>query len=81
MGQNLVMVYLMSHEKLAGVGIATELTREESSVIIVWVILHIHWVPPEGGEHLPEPLPVLVIVIASGGLIPHPSAGLGHTGG
>ena len=76
-----MVLYLMSHKKLAGVGIATELAREESSIIIVRVILHVHGVPPEGGEHLPEPLPVLVIVISPGGLIPHTSACLGHTGG
>ena len=70
----------MSHEKLAGVGIATELTREESSIIIVRVILHVHGVPPEGGEHLSEPLPVLVIVVAAGRLISRPLT-LGQAGG
>lgn len=70
----------MSHEKLAGIGIATEFTREEGAVIVVRVVLHVHGVAPEGGQHLPEPLPVLVIVITPGGLIPQ-APGLGHTGG
>ena len=53
----------MSHEELTGVGISTELAGKERAVVVVRVVLHIHGVSSEGGQHLPQALPVIVILI------------------
>lgn len=60
----------MPHQILAGVGVTAELAGEEGAVVVVWVVLDVHGVAAQRGQHLPQPLPVVRVVVEPGGLGP-----------
>ena len=62
--------YLVPHQILAGVGVTAELAGEEGAVVVVWVVLDVHGVAAQRGQHLPQPLPVVRVVVEPGGLGP-----------
>ena len=70
----------MPHDKLTGVGVATKLTRKKRAVIVIGVVLHVHRVPPQAGQHLAQPLPVLVVLVQAGSGGGAFAAGIGRPG-
>ena len=56
----------MPHEKLAGIGVTTELAGEERTVIVVWIVCKFHWTLSEAREGLAKLLSVHVILIQPG---------------
>lgn len=54
---------LMSHQELAGIGVPTELTGEEGSVIVIWIVSQFHGALAEAGESLAQGLAVSVVLV------------------
>ena len=53
----------MSHDEFTGVGIAAELAGEEGAVVVVGILLHVHGVPPQAGQHLSQVLSVCIVLV------------------
>ena len=66
----------MAHDELAGIGIAAELTGKEGSIVVVRIIFHLHRVLSQAAQHLPQTLPVSVVLIQAGGRLRLPGGAL-----